>query len=408
MENRECLCFDGLFKPNYIYNPSTLNVLFLGFGKSNQSAFKYLIEKNINYFLVRDEHESLKILKDKLYLFDICFRSPGVPSTSELYFLGKLLSKRITNEIDYALTLLNQKKVIMITGSNGKTSLLLLLGKVLSVFNKTHCLGNIGKPILENLKEIHEDDFVLIEASSFVLEDLNNNFELGIIKNIQANHLDSVISKNAYFASKKRLSLFAKKTFTNNDITKYSFDNDYIYDDKKIYLERKKLSRNDPTFIEDIKFCLRVLDYYHLDINLVKDKFSESHIVSYRLQEKKIKNITFVNDSKSTTLASSKYCFDLYKSKRILILGGILKSDFVDFNFNDNDEVYAYGRDRELLKKNYEKTKTFFTLKDVLDSLKLKGFETVIFSPGCSSFDQYNNYIERGQEFDRWVDKWIK
>ena len=122
----------------------------------------------------------------------------------------------------------------------------------------------------------------------------------------------------------------------------------------------------------------------------------------------KYKNITFVNDGKSSTSSSSKYCFSLYKGKRILILGGIHKSNKFSFDFNNEDEVYIYGKDRYKIQKELNKGILYKTLDEILSSIKIEDNITIIFSPGCASFDQFKNYEERSEVFSKWVNKWIK
>ena len=97
-----------------------------------------------------------------------------------------------------------------------------------------------------------------------------------------------------------------------------------------------------------------------------------------------------------------------YKGNRILILGGIHKSNKFNLTLNEKDEIYIYGKDKERIFNEIKKGKLFISLDEVLKSIKNIENKVIIFSPGCSSFDQYKNYIERSEVFDKWVKSWIK
>ena len=114
----------------------------------------------------------------------------------------------------------------------------------------------------------------------------------------------------------------------------------YAFD--KEYLDINELNIKETSFIENILIVLNVLIYYKLDINLAKNVIKSFKQVKYRNNVIKYKNTIFVNDGKSTSSAASKYCFDQYKGNRILILGGIHKSN--KFNLSLNEIVYIEGK----------------------------------------------------------------
>lgn len=390
------------------FNP--LKVLILGKGKSSDAVIEYFKNKNaiIEILEPKNKKQYYDFIK-RLPLFDICFRSPGIPINKSVYTLGKLLSKEFTNELVYALKFIKTKNVIVVTGSNGKTSLCTLMYELLSVYNKTHIYGNIGKTLLNNLEDINEGDYLVIEASSFQLEDLNFYIDVGIIKNLLPNHLNATYSKATYYASKKRLELYSNYFINGENFS----DNVYVKDnvifvDNKHFININELKFNHPSFIQDILICLKVLHYYGLDYNLIKNVLKNHQNVKYRIDITEHNNIIFVNDGKSSTSSSSAYCFSLFKGKRILILGGIHKSDKFKLNINIGDEVLIYGRDRNKIKNELKCGNLFETLDDALNSINIKENSTIIFSPGCASFDQYLNYEERSKVFDKWVNKWIK
>ncbi len=391
-----------------------LKILLLGYGKSSKAVEEYFQNKNavISILLLEDKASYRRFYKE-LNTYDICFRSPGIAINKPVYTLCNLLSKELTNELMYAIKLLNNCFKIVVTGSNGKTSLCYLLYEILTVFNNTHYYGNVGKTLINNLNKINENDYLIVEVSSFQLENIDSNVDIGIIKNLNPNHLNATFNLSTYYASKIRLKLFSLFLIDSSFIKQKSLiyvQNNHIYVNNKIYLNINELDNNTPTYIEDIIICLHVLIYMKLDYEKIKNILIHHKKILHRNNVIKYKNITFVNDGKSSSSSSSKYCFELYKGKRVLILGGIHKSNKFNLKFNTDDEVYIYGKDRYKIKDEIKRGKIYKTLDKVLKNIKLDENDkiTIIFSPGCSSFDQYENYNKRSEEFLRWVDKWIK
>ena len=326
-----------------------------------------------------------------------------------MYSLCNLLAKEFSNELVYAIKKCECKNTILVTGSNGKTSLCKLLFEVLNIYKKSHLYGNIGDTLIDKIDSINKDDFLILEISSFQLENLSTNIDVGIIKNLHPNHLNSTFNKATYFASKKRLKLYSSYFIDKDNISSnIVIKDDMIYVFDKEYLDINELNIKETSFIENILIVLNVLIYYKLDINLAKNVIKSFKQVKYRNNVIKYKNTIFVNDGKSTSSAASKYCFDQYKGNRFLILGGIHKSNKFNLTLNEKDEIYIYGKDKERIFNEIKKGKLFISLDEVLKSIKNIENKVIIFSPGCSSFDQYKNYIERSEVFDKWVKSWIK
>ena len=410
MESRIRFYLDSTDYVNNFFNANSLKILLLGYGKSSQALIKYFTNKDVDIDILRPENkkEYNKFIKE-LPQYDICFRSPGIAINKPVYSLCNLLAKEFSNELVYAIKKSECKNTILVTGSNGKTSLCKLLFEVLNIYKKSHLYGNIGDTLIDKIDSINKDDFLILEISSFQLENLSTNIDVGIIKNLHPNHLNSTFNKATYFASKKRLKLYSSYFIDKDNISSnIVIKDDMIYVFDKEYLDINELNIKETSFIENILIVLNVLIYYKLDINLAKNVIKSFKQVKYRNNVIKYKNTIFVNDGKSTSSAASKYCFDQYKGNRILILGGIHKSNKFNLTLNEKDEIYIYGKDKERIFNEIKKGKLFISLDEVLKSIKNIENKVIIFSPGCSSFDQYKNYIERSEVFDKWVKSWIK
>lgn len=410
MESRIRFYLDSTDNVNNFFNANSLKILLLGYGKSSKALIKYFTNKDVDIDILRPENkkEYYKFIKE-LPQYDICFRSPGIAINKPVYSLCNLLAKEFSNELVYAIKKSECKNTILVTGSNGKTSLCKLLFEVLNIYKKSHLYGNIGDTLIDKIDSINKDDFLILEISSFQLENLSTNIDVGIIKNLHPNHLNSTFNKATYFASKKRLKLYSSYFIDKDNSSSYiAIKDNKIYAFDKEYLDINELNIKETSFIENILIVLNVLIYYKLDINLAKNVIKSFKQVKYRNNVIKYKNTIFVNDGKSTSSAASKYCFDQYKGNRILILGGIHKSNKFNLSLNEKDEIYIYGKDKERIFNEIKKGKLFISLDEVLKSIKNIENKVIIFSPGCSSFDQYKNYIERSEVFDKWVKSWIK
>ena len=105
-----------------------------------------------------------------LPLFDLTIISPGFDKSKEIYSLIKVMSREIISEIELGYRLLKDKniKIIAVTGSNGKTTTVSLIDKMLkSIHINTYLLGNIGEPLCEHVQEIKNNSVVILELSSF-------------------------------------------------------------------------------------------------------------------------------------------------------------------------------------------------------------------------------------------------
>ena len=410
MESRIRFYLDSTDNVNNFFNANSLKILLLGYGKSSKALIKYFTNKDVDIDILRPENkkEYYKFIQE-LPQYDICFRSPGIAINKPVYSLCNLLAKEFSNELVYAIKKSECKNTILVTGSNGKTSLCKLLFEVLNIYKKSHLYGNIGDTLIDKIDSINKDDFLILEISSFQLENLSTNIDVGIIKNLHPNHLNSTFNKATYFASKKRLKLYSSYFIDKDNSSSYiAIKDNKIYAFDKEYLDINELNIKETSFVENILILLNVLIYYKLDINLAKNVIKSFKQVKYRNNVIKYKNTIFVNDGKSTSSAASKYCFDQYKGNRILILGGIHKSNKFNLKLKEKDEIYIYGKDKERIFNEIKKGKLFISLDEVLKSIKNIENKVIIFSPGCSSFDQYKNYVERSEVFDKWVKSWIK
>ena len=414
--------------------------LIYGFGLSGKSCFRFL-NKN-NYVRILDDKEEnipkilskKKIIKKKLRRvnFDYIVLSPGIDKTScSLRKYLKINSNKIINELDIFYSLCPKNKKISITGTNGKSTVVSIIYKVLKKSGiDARLVGNIGFPILSE-KNIKKNTVFIIEVSSYQIE-YSKHFisDIAVILNISPDHLERHKSFKNYYETKFKLIKKQNKrgiSLVNKNIDhfdKYLKKNEFkskIYKINPIVSNKiiSKISNNyflNKNNLENLKFVLKICQIFKIKINTFFETLNKFKGLQYRQQTiLKKKNLIIINDSKSTSFSSS---INLIKSYRNIywILGGqskmgdkltLKKSDLYDV------KAYIYGKDKNFFRnklKNKIKCKKFKNLNDATKSVynnisNDKSLKHIIFSPAAASYDQYRNFEERGKKFNLIVKK---
>ena len=419
---------------SHTFNLKKFSFLVYGLGSTGLSIIRYFKKRKIHDFYVWDDniklrkkfgYRKVKNLNNILKKIDYVILSPGISlrNTKHKKELKRYKNKIIT-DIDL-LYLTNTKfKSIVVTGSNGKSTTCKIIYHLLKKNNFDVLLGgNIGKPVLD--LKIKKNIFLIIEASSFQLSHskfIHPNYS--ILLNVTNDHLDWHGSKQKYLQSKLKIfqlqkkndfafldkdlkHIFIKKRYLSKlvslkirDYKKIRFKINNIYLRSKandenmnfVYTLAKKLKVNDKSFIKSMNSFVGLPHRYEIFL--------------------KKKGITFINDSKATSLQSSK--FALASSKNIYwIVGGLPKEkDKIDLKNVKNNIIKSYiiGKNISFFKKQF-RNKIKFSIKktlksaivSVLKDIKLSNEinKVILLSPGAASFDQFKNFENRGYEFKK-------
>ena len=385
-----------------------MKILIIGYGLTGKALNDYLNNSEDEVFIYDDNikgdnfYDYERLLKE-LPLFDLGIKSPGIRKNNEKYRLLEILCKNIVSELDFSLSKLKNENIILITGSNGKTTLTRLLQKLISIKYKSYVCGNIGVPLITLVNKVNADDYLLIEISSFQLEDLKSGtFKYGIITSLHPNHLNEYDSYIHYLSSKKRMLMFCKNVIAINE-NPFNINK---------YISKNKITPSIIGKYNDIylNFAYEFASSLNIEHDRLIKEINDFKLDKFRLEFLgEINNFKIINDSKSTSSSASKYAYETYnKDNIILILGGIHKSDsFSKINMKKGDLLLIFGKDKTLINEELNGL-TFDDLEEVIKYIvTLKKHYTIIFSPGCSSYDQYKNYIERGNHFNHLVSKYI-
>ena len=414
--------------------------LIYGFGQSGISSFKYLKQNNM-CFIFDDNKKKLNnkfkrffISKSKLSNknIDYIIISPGINiNRCQLSNYLKKNKKKIITDLDIFYKFNPEVLTITITGTNGKSTTSKLLYEILKNHNyDVRLTGNIGNPILKEIKVTKKTIFV-VEASSYQLaysKYFKSKFSL--IINISPDHLERHNTMRNYALSKLKCVTKQNENdialISNNNLLKKLLRSKNIKS-KIIFITRDKYKRlknklNNSKFInsanfENLNFLFELSKFMQLNLKTVIKTINNFKSLKFRQEViYNSKYLKIVNDSKSTTL-SSTIPFLETNEKIFWILGGLFKiGDKFKLNkkYYKNLEAYIYGKDRNIFLKLFKNKFKVTLSKDLKSTLKLipklqstRKKATILFSPSAASFDQYKNFEDRGKKFNMLVKKYL-
>ena len=415
-------------------NFKKFSFLVYGLGATGHSVIKYFKKNNfINFFAwddnikLRNKIKTKKILnlKNILQKVDYIVLSPGISLKKNKYKKDLIKYKeKIITDIDILYLSNTHFRSIVVTGSNGKSTTCKIITHLLkkNKFN-VELGGNIGKPVLD--LKIKKNSYLIIEASSFQLSHSKHiRPDYAILLNITNDHVDWHGSMSSYTKSKLKIFNLQKKNnfaLINKDFRKDFRKNNFLgkfvsikfknYKKLKHKIKNEYLKSNindeNMNFVYTLSKLLKISN--NSFIKSMKTFIGLPH--RYETFFKK-KNITFINDSKATSLQAAK--FALTNGKNIYwIVGGLPKyKDKINLKLVKNNIIKSYiiGKNTNFFKKQligkikFSVTKKLNnTIIKVLKDIRLhkKINNIVLLSPGAASFDQFKNFENRGNEFKR-------
>jgi len=408
------------------------------------SKFKKILRKNKIAF-EEGKHSANKVLNAHEII-----KSPGIPNESILIQKIKKNKIPIISEIEFAFRH-TDAKIIGITGSNGKTTTSSLIYHILrnSGLN-VGIAGNIGNSFAKLITE-KDFEYIVLELSSFQLEYLKKfQPKIAVLTNLSRDHLERYNYDFQKYIDKK---LDIVSNHSNSDYFIYNADDKNI---QRELINRKIKSTKIPfsytnqesenkTFIKDNKIFLNInknklmisLNSLSLKgkhntqnnmaaatvaklINIkneeIKESLSNFQSINHRMEHVlTIQKVKYINDSKATNTNAVYFALDSMTNSTIWIAGGVDKG-------NDYDELLPLVREKvkSIICIGLDNKKIIETFSSVVDSIietttmieavrnayKIaKPGEIVLLSPACSSFDLFDNYEDRGNQFKEQVRK---
>ena len=423
----------------YLAKKKGLNVFLSDKGAIKSEYKNQLIEAGIEF--EEGQHDEARILQA-----DWVIKSPGIPKKADIIFKINQKGIRLSSEIEFAAEF-TQAKIIAITGSNGKTTTTSLIYHILKNDNRNVGLaGNIGTSFA---KQVADDDFefYVLEVSSFQLDDIQNfRPYISLLLNLSQDHLDQYnYNYEEYAMAKFRIA----ENQENDNFFIYNKDDEMSMNlleqlairAKKIPFSLKE-KLGEGGYLNNDKITVQVEDEFSMkiaELSLVGNhnianslaasiaskilKISNESIrnslmtfqaVEHRLEQvAQIQGVTFINDSKATNVNAAYFALESMNQPTVWIVGGVDKgNDYTEIENLvkrkvkaivclglDNQKIIDFFKDK---KDSIYSTSSMEEAVRVSKSLAEEG-NTVLLSPCCASFDLFDNYEDRGNQFKNQV-----
>ncbi len=435
------------------------NILVIGLGKTGIASARFLAGKGANV-VVTDEkpltelkgvvrelgnaYANLEFRKydlESLSGLDLIIPSPGVPPSNIL--LTEAVNKKIPilSEIEIAYRFL-KIPMIAITGTNGKTTTTTLIGNILERGGKKVFVGgNIGNPLIGYVEGKQDDDYAVVEVSSFQLQWIQYfHPHVAILLNTTCDHVDYHGSFEAYRMAKERIfenqgeSDLAilnadeprSSTLAKDMVSQVQFFSSTIKVQRGMFLEKNTLvhitARGDREEyplgmikipgshnIENVMASIMAARYCGCPPASIVSAVEDFKGISHRIEFTDEKNgVAFYDDSKGTNVGAVVRALETFARPIILLMGGRDKEgDFETLRplvGAKVKELVLFGEARNRINDligGVVKTSKVTTLKEAVEVAYRHSStgDVVLLSPGCASFDEFSDYKERGRFF---------
>lgn len=423
------------------------HALVLGYGASGQAAARLLSRQGYAVVVAdekcasADDHELVRELDPGL-VASAAFAviSPGIPAHHPWLKTLHAAGVRVVPEFEYGLSALPDVRVIAVTGSNGKSSVVKWMAQTLSLAGKQAVpAGNYGLPVCALALEKDAPEFVVLELSSFQLEQaVDFHPEFAVMVNFAPNHLDRHGTMETYAKAKMKLfsahvrpavSIFHEpawrelKAYADPAIQPVLFGREARLDYTAVNGQVLSGSQRycdlsgtwwslAPQFYNAAAACA-LFDHLQIPRETVREAAVEFQPLPHRMELIAVwKGIHVINDAKCSSLTALAAAVVSSYGRKHVIAGGVLKEDdpgLIKQTLAENNVVvYLIG---EAAKALYDAWSDIVpcelcgTLERAVPFAleRATAGERLLFSPGCSSFDQFSGYAERGRVFKKLV-----
>jgi len=373
-------------------------------------------------------------------------KSPGIPEKAAIIQSLRAEGHTILSEIEFA-SRFTDAVIIGITGSNGKTTTTLMTYEILknAGFN-VGLAGNIGQSFAQQVAEENYDYYVL-EISSFQLDDIQKFApHVAVITNITPDHLDRYnYDFNAYLKAKLNITKNQKSKdwilFNEDDpiLTNFLLDQKpkakllpfgllpkaegTSFQNDKIFINKNEQMNTIDTLgfpfsgkhnMLNAMAAATIGNLLNISDASIRDCLSHFKGAPHRMENVlTIQKVKYINDSKATNVNATFFALDSIETPIVWIVGGVDKgNDYESLLPLVNRKVKAIiclGVDNEKLKASFGNVcEIWVETQSMQEAVKVahkvaSEKETVLLSPACASFDLFNNYEDRGEQFKNAV-----
>lgn len=441
-------------------------VLVIGLGRTGVATAGFLLERG-GRVLAADEKpvselgdivEPLKGMAnlemgigqdevDVLSRTDLIVPSPGVPPSNPLLAEGAARGIPIVSELELASGYV-KKPIIAITGTNGKTTTTTLVGEMLAHCGRRAFVGgNIGTPLISYVRGGQEDDFVVVEVSSFQLQWVRDFHPfVAMLLNVTCDHLDYHGSFEEYRSVKERIfarqgsgdlailnaddpaSAALAKRLTAEHVVSFSSSaalEEGIFVDGEAL--RYRIAGKDERYpvgairlqgahnLENVMAAIVAARMCGCPPGGIAEVLKSFAGIAHRIEfAGRVDGVAYYDDSKGTNVDAVYRALGSFTGPVVLLLGGRYKGgDFGILAGPLREKVKTlvlFGEaagEIEAMIGGIVKTERAGSLKEAVGMARgaASSGDTVLLSPGCSSFDEFRNYEERGSAFKGIVER---
>ncbi|MEO9964854.1 MAG: UDP-N-acetylmuramoyl-L-alanine--D-glutamate ligase [Reichenbachiella sp.] len=446
-------------------DPKNHSIAILGSGESGMGALRLATKHGIRAFL--SDSKTIPVHKqriieslgarfeenvhtlDELVKYDEIIKSPGIPDTATVIVELKKAGKAIVSEIEFASRFTNAK-IIGITGSNGKTTTTLLTTHILKGAGlKVASAGNVGNSFSDLLVD-SDPEVVVLELSSFQLDGIADfRPDIAVMLNITPDHLDRYnynmdeyadakwrlvknMSEGSHFIFNKDDQMIADRVerdtakYTKLDFTtRTKTSNGAYFLEGYLIFDCEKIIQIVP--IEDLPLLGRhnqynqmaaILAAIHLEVSFgdIMKALTSFKNAPHRMElAGYVNDIPYINDSKATNVDAVYYALDAMTRPVVWIAGGVNKGNDYDqiknLVINKVNTLICMGLDNAHLIDEFKNdVNQLIEVRSAEEAVArandlAQPGEVVLLSPACASFDLFNNYEHRGDQFKSEVEK---
>ncbi len=430
-----------------------MNVAIVGYGVEGKSAYEYWHKLGAeiticdrNTATMAPEGTSTQLGDDyalDLDRFDIVVRSAGIPPKELLRHTPGIESK-MTTVVDEFLRVCPTKNTVGITGTKGKGTTSTLISKMLEAAGKkVYLAGNIGSSPLDFLEELTPEDWVVLEFSSFQLSDIHHSPHIALSLMIVPEHLNWHDDFDDYVAAKSHIFTYQNA----DDIAVYYPENEAsnkngmlspgrhipyfaapgaVVHDDEIMIDGQAICKTSELKLlgkhnwQNVCAAVTVVWQATQDVAALRSVLTTFAGLPYRLELiRELDGVKYYNDSLGTTPETTIGAIEAFKQPKVMIVGGASKG--VQFDDMAKATVAPDANIRKIILIGDMASTIETALKNAGFTAFVHGGETmatavqaaheaaqpgdvVLMAPGCSSFDMFKDYKDRGDQFNDAVD----
>lgn len=435
-------------------------IAILGYGIEGKAVADFLNSAGIKFDLL-DQKDNPQYL-DNIKSYDVLFRSPGIKLTEPKIAEAKASGVAISSQIKFFFDNC-PAKIIGVTGTKGKGTTAQLIYEILKAAGISVYLGgNIGNPVLELLGKLSPEDWVVLELSSFQMQDLEKSSHIAVVLMVTSEHLDYHLDTEEYVQAKSAITKFqsaqdfavinfdypgsmqigalgaAKKYFFHTTDSEFNFIDGAVAEKstgklsliqagvKSDYLDLKDVQLPGFHNVQNISAAvltarLVAKETRGIDDQVIARAVNDFKGLPHRLElVAERSGIKFYNDSFGTTPETCLVAVQAFSEPEIVIIGGFNKKGEYDdltealVQQKNIKAVIAIGQiapsiEQGLKKNNFSGeiltgAKNMVEVFEQVRGIAVKG-DLVLLAPATSSFDWYKNYKERGDHFRNLAQK---